>query len=125
MIRVAAVFVLATAIACASSQTSRSRETGNLITQDEIVAANAGNVYEVIQRLRPQFLRTRGSVSIRDATPPRPVVYVDGMQYGSLDVLWQFPASRIQTIEYIPARDATTRWGSGHMGGVIMLTTKS
>jgi hypothetical protein len=34
------------------------------------------------------------------------------------------PANRVREIRYINAADATTRWGTGHASGVILVTTK-
>ena len=43
--------------------------------------------YDVVKRLRPQFLQSRGPVSIANPTPTTPVVYLDGMRYGDVSAL--------------------------------------
>jgi hypothetical protein len=96
----------------------------NLITADEIAKSNASNAYEAVERLRPAFLQTRGSQSIQNTAPPTPMIYVDGMRYGSLQSLQTLPAISIIKIEYMNALDATQRFGIGNDGGAIVVTTK-
>ena len=96
----------------------------NLITADEIAKSNATNAYEAVERLRPAFLRTRGSQSIQNPVPPTPMIYVDGMRYGPLQTLASVPAIGIVSIQYLNAVEATQRFGFGNEGGAIMVTTK-
>ena len=96
----------------------------NLITADEIARSNATNAYEAVERLRPAFLRTRGSQSIQNQEPPTPMVYVDGMRYGTLQTLATVPTIGIVSIQYLNAIEATQRYGFGHEGGAIMIVTK-
>ena len=97
-----------------TSQTGGLREK---ITAEEIAAANAFNAYDAVSKLRPMFLQQRGS------SPP--VVYVDNIRYGSPATLRDIPTTNIQQIEFIGASDATTRFGTGDSGGVIMVSMKS
>ena len=96
----------------------------NLITADEIAKSNATNAYEAVERLRPAFLRTRGSQSLQNQEPPTPMVYVDGMRYGTLQTLASVPTIGIVTIQYLNAIEATQRYGFGNEGGAIMIVTK-
>ena len=96
----------------------------NLITADEIAKSNATNAYEAVERLRPTFLRTRGSQSLQNQEPPTPMIYIDGMRYGPLQTLASVPAIGIVSIQYLNAIEATQRFGFGNEGGAIMITTK-
>lgn len=96
----------------------------NMITADEIDRANASNAYEIVERLRPAFLRTRGAESLQNPTPPTPIIYLDGMRYGTLQTLASVPAIGIISIQYLNAIDATQRFGFGNEGGAILITTK-
>ena len=96
----------------------------NFITADEIAKSNATNAYEAVERLRPAFLRTRGSQSLQNPEPPTPIVYIDGMRYGALQTLASVPAIGIVSIEYLNAIEATQRFGFGNEGGAIMIVTK-
>ena len=96
----------------------------NLITSDEIARSNATNAMEAVERLRPSFLRTRGAQSMQNTEPPTPIVYVDGMRYGTLQTLSTIPALNIFSIEYMNAIDASQRFGLGHEGGAIVVNTR-
>lgn len=89
----------------------------NRISRDEIMERgdNASNAMQVVRRLRPAWLLARG---------PDPVVYVDNVRRpGGVDALSNVPIGQIQLLEFIGASDATTRWGTGHTGGVIQVRT--
>lgn len=98
----------------------------SVLTADEIQMQKAGawNAYDVIARLRPEYLRSRGASSLRNTAPVTAVVYLDEMRYGSLNTLKQLSADQIWRIEYINAADATTRFGTDHLGGAILVYTK-
>lgn len=89
----------------------------NRISRAEIMERgdNASTAMEVIRRLRPAWLLARG---------PDPVVYVDNVRRpGGVDALFSVPVGQIRLLEFIGAADATTRWGTGHTGGVIQVVT--
>ena len=96
-----------------------------LIIEEEIERSGAPTAYEVIQRLRPNFLSYRGETSFdRNKSQPYPTVYVDGQEYGPLSSLRNIPASQVATIRLYRAWEATTKFGTGNMGGVIAITTR-
>ena len=99
-----------------------------LIPQAEIAAnaSEASNALQIIEKLRPQMLRSRGTSSPTDPTgeTARPKVYVDNVAYGELSTLTNLNASQIKEIRFVNSRDATTAWGTGHMGGVIHVIMK-
>lgn len=103
-------------------QSSRELPSGP-ITEEQIADLSVSDAYEVLQRLRPTWLRSRGRSSLAHHEDAQPVVYLDSMRYGSVDVLRRINVESIQQIEFLHARDATTRFGSGHSGGAIMVST--
>lgn len=114
--------------ACASSGSSGTRSAGrdrDTLTAEEIAEANVGTAYEAVRQLRPEFLRTRGTMSMRDATNEYAVVYINGIRMGGPEQLNNVRAGDVSVIRYINASDATTRWGTGHAGGVIEVVVKS
>jgi hypothetical protein len=119
-----AAAVLLTLGACGPKSQHVTPQDRNLITADEIAKSNATNAYEAVERLRPAFLRTRGSQSLQNQEPPTPMIYIDGMRYGPLQTLSSVPAVGIVTIQYLNAIEATQRFGFGNEGGAIMITTK-
>ena len=118
------VFLLS--LACAAPAT-RPRGGGDpqLITEEEVEASRAPTAYEVIQKLRANFLSYRGETSFnRNNSQPYPTVYLDGQQYGPLGSLRNIPASQVSTIRLYRSWEATTKFGTGNMGGVIAVTTR-
>ena len=79
--------------------------------------------YALIQRLRPNWLLTRGQISITNPGAAYPVVYIDKIRHGGLMTLHEITPNQIQRMEFIRAADATTRWGTGHRSGVINVVT--
>jgi hypothetical protein len=61
---------------------------------------------------------------MRETTPATVVVYVDGQRYGGPTSLEQFRMGSFKEMRYYSASEATSRWGTGHAGGVIYLTTR-
>ena len=121
---VIAAAALLTLGACSTKSARVAPQDRNLITADEIAKSNATNAYEAVERLRPAFLRTRGSQSLQNQEPPTPMVYVDGMRYGTLQTLATVPTIGIVSIQYLNAIEATQRYGFGNEGGAIMIVTK-
>lgn len=96
-----------------------------LITEDEIEASHAATAYEAIQKLRGNFLSYRGETSFNQNTSqPYPTVYLDGQEFGPISTLRNLPASQIATIRLYRSWEATTKFGTGNMGGVIAVTTR-
>ncbi len=131
-----ALAVTLLAAACASGGGGGgSAGTGNVITAEQAAAVgSARNAYDVVMRLHPEFLRGRGTTSPRSAGEGRPtnaagqpemgvVVYVDGTHMGGIASLRDITVERIDTIRYLGASDATTKYGTGHTDGVIEVTT--
>lgn len=96
------------------------RGPADLITAAEISAGPGyQNALEVVQSLRPQMMRPRAGAGAQAV-----MAYVDDVRMQDLNGLATVPANRVAEIRFINARDATTRWGTGHDSGVILVTTK-
>lgn len=119
------LFITLILAACASSGTqgTRERRDRDHITRDEIARVQVGTAYEVVETLRPQYLRSRGMGSTT-APPEYAVVYIDGVRAGGLDQLRRVSRDSLEEIRYINGSDATTRFGTGHGGGAILVTTR-
>jgi hypothetical protein len=113
------------AAACGSAPRNGPPRSRNVITAEEIAPLNVSTAWDIVQRLRPDYLRSRGSTSITRPSAQYAVVYVNGVRAGGLEQLRSIRAGDVETIRYISASDATTRWGTDHSGGVIEVTTKS
>lgn len=111
-------------LACASGtpEAGPSRDR-NLISAEEIAAEPVTSADELVRRLRPAWLRNRGPSSISGGAPSLPRVYIDEVPTGGLEALQRISTQIIREIRFISGRDATTRWGLDHGGGVIMILT--
>ena len=94
----------------------------NVITEETLAEYSGQNAYEVSQRLRPAWLRARGMGM--DSSTEGVMVYVDGAPLSGTDELRTWDVNQVQEIRYLDARDATTRFGTGHSNGAILVTTK-
>ena len=111
--------------ACGSAQTSASQssapthKSATSITAEEIATTPANNIYDAVQRLRPQWFT---STRIRGGAPGEElVVYLDGNRYGNLASLRQISVGGVQEVRYYNASEATSRFGTGHTGGAILV----
>ena len=114
--------------ATAQSTTQRTRGRADLITESEIGGGVAyQTALEVVQNLRPGMLIPRGvgpDQSGVSATSIPIVVYMDDVRLGDVGSMTNIPAGRVKEIRFLNARDATTRYGTGHSSGVILVVTK-
>jgi hypothetical protein len=94
------------------------------ITQQDVEGTTARNAYDLVQAIRPQWLRGRGAMSIQNPRPVPPVVYIEGIREPSTESLRRLDVSSILLMEYLSAADATTRFGTGHTGGAILVTLR-
>jgi hypothetical protein len=124
-VRTAALSVLsALVLACGSSGGPGARGSSNVITAEELAAVEAPTVYEAVERLRPHFLRGRGTTSMRNAQPALPVVYYAGVRQGGIEMLRQLRTRDVVEVRYLNASDATTRYGTDHTGGAIVVVLR-
>jgi outer membrane cobalamin receptor len=117
------MFVLA---ACHQQTSSSGHGTQrNVITEEEIEASTASNVYDLIAQLRADFLKDRGKVSIRTNQHEKAVVFLNDQEYGILETMRNIPVSRVSEIRYYPGTDAVNRFGAQYGGGVVMLISRN
>jgi len=111
---VLAPLVFGFALACASGGQSSGRTLASrdVITAQEVADASLStqSAYEVVQRLRPRWLRPRGGV---------PAIVINNVPSGDLERLRSISGADVSEMRYISAQDATTRWGTGFVGGAI------
>ncbi|HEU5185876.1 MAG TPA: hypothetical protein VFU01_14985 [Gemmatimonadaceae bacterium] len=96
----------------------------DVLASEEIERSNAGTLHEAIERLRPQFLLSRGRASMRAPNSLLPVVFVDNVPQASIESLRGISARDVQYVRFLSAADATTRYGTGYMAGVIEVVLK-
>jgi hypothetical protein len=115
------LIALAGSIACASSSTGIARQPTdrNVIYQTELESVGSTNLYELIEKVRPNFLRSRGPTSFSSTGDEYPVVFVDGRRYGDLASLKSLITSQVSEVRYYDASSAAAKFGMINAPGVI------
>ena len=124
-----ATALVAIVLGCASATSGGIGETrrSQILTQEEISASGvSGNAFDVVSRLRPNFLVSRGPNTLGNAqrTTMYPNIYLDGIPYGDINTLRNIDSSQIAEIRLYQAGEAQTKFGMGNNGGVIAITTR-
>jgi hypothetical protein len=110
---------------CASATTQSGGRGGAMIlTRAQLATTNSDNLYDAINKLRPQWLTSRGPTSVTDATPSSVDVYMNGSLLGKAEYLRNLALSDVTEVRYWDAGQASARFGMGHQRGVIELTRK-
>ncbi|HLE56057.1 MAG TPA: hypothetical protein VJB15_03170 [Rhodothermia bacterium] len=127
--RMLPVVMIAFSLGCASassSGTSGENRKSQVITQKEISSAGmSGTAFEVVSRLRPNFLVSRGQTTISgQSVASYPNVYLDGVAFGDINALRNIDSAQIAEIRLYQAWEAQTKFGLGNNGGVIAITTR-
>ena len=97
------------------------RGAAHQLTGEEVLHANYQNLYDAVQALRPLWLRTRSSGTLRN--PAEVQVYVDNVHVGGVDALRRMQTTGIKEIRYLDAASAATRYPRVVHAGVIVVMT--
>ena len=108
--------------ACAAGASGGSGMNPDRISRMEIDEAGPTSAYDLIQKLRPIWLRKRGQTSFTQEGDV--VVYLDGTRLGEREALRTVSSVNLESLEFIDAGRATNRFGSGHVYGAILLRTR-
>ena len=109
-------------VACGPApRTAEPTPSRRVLLEDEIRGTQVATAYQIVARLRPEWLRRRGRVSVRDPTAGAVIVYLNGMRQGGVSALDAIVAETVLEMEYLNGQEATTRFGTGHGGGVILV----
>ena len=96
-----------------------------LLVADEVAHAEAGSAYDLIRRLRPEFLISRGPTSILLTSPDTPEVFVDGIRRGGIEELQYLPASDVYDVHFYPMSAVPVAFSGNHPAGVIVVRTRT
>lgn len=121
---VVAVLTLAAACARGTSQGSSGGSRSVVLTQEELAATNSSNLYEAIQKRRPDWLTSRGPVSATDPTPAVASVFMNGTLLGKAEYLRDMAVLDVTEVRYWDAGRASARFGMGHPRGVIEIVRR-
>lgn len=125
--RLAAVVVLLALAGCARAATPEGGARGGrraTLTQEQLAATNSLSLYDAIQKLRPDWLTSRGPTSVTDPTPAVASVYMAGTRLGRVDYLREMRVLDVTEVRYWDAGQASARFGMGHPRGVIEITRR-
>jgi len=103
-------------------QARPARSTGD-ITRADLDDASYTSAHHAIERLRPSWLRRHGARTLSNPDP-RPVVWVDGIRLGRIEELLNIRAETVEIISLLSPIDATTRFGTGHASGALVVRTR-
>jgi hypothetical protein len=98
------------------------RGNADLIVRAELDTYSGQGAREVVERLRPNWLRGRGTSS--RAGPSSVRVVVDGTSRRELQDLNFIRSDEIESIRRLSAADATTEYGTGFLDGALEVATR-
>jgi hypothetical protein len=115
-----------TAPADSSSPAGRPRFSRDVLTEEEIRQANiVSNAYEVVTRLRPQWLRMRGTTAVPEDDGTREIqVWNNGRKIGNPETLRDITVTQIVEMRWVDPIQARQRYGPGNARGVIAVNSR-
>jgi hypothetical protein len=99
------------------------RASSDVLAAEEIARTHVLTAYEAVQRLRPQFLGTRGADILGGGGSEGPAVYLNGLLMGGVEQLHHIPAAEVLELRHLSAIQATLEFGIGHSAGAIVVRT--
>lgn len=100
------------------ARASAPKRDANILRRTEVGEAQLNmSAYEVVQQERPRFFSSGTNTMSGNAL----VVYVDGAQMGGAPELKNIRMSEVEEIRYLSGSEATNRFGTGHLGGAILV----
>ncbi len=122
-----ALTLLASSLAACGARLGPARPAGsrdNVLGHDQLAATNASNVYEAVQKLRPNWMSGRGPISASNPNESRANVYSGGVRVGDLSYLSSVRVDEVAELHYYDPGQASARFGMGNGGGVIELVRR-
>jgi hypothetical protein len=115
-------------IACASAGgTSGARGRSDFITQADIATSGTSNAWDLINRLRPNWLKAQPIGSIGGGAHTQVVaVYLDGQRFGDITSLRTLSTTGIRSAQWLDSARAATVMpdpGSDPIAGAIVIKT--
>ena len=132
ILRIALVLAVGVTVACGGRvvKAPGTFDSRYLITREDIEKTHAVNAYDAVERLRSHWLRVRGTTQM-----PAPaggvqfeeaqvLVYIDDQKFGPVESLKRIEIAAVEYIRFYGPAEASSRWGFGHGGGVIFVSTR-
>lgn len=114
------VAVLLLLLAGCASTGSKGDSSGDrdVLTREEIQAAGASNLYDVVQRRRPGWLRVRGGAGGIESGGAKIVVIRNGTRIGQAEILRQISPEGVSRLLYKKGETAASTLVGGREGFV-------
>ena len=97
----------------------------DFILREEIEESTAATAYDLVLNNRSQWLRLRGVSTLKQAAGGEDIAeYMDHARLGFRDAMRRVPLGNVQYLQFFTAREATQRWGGGHLHGAILISTQ-
>lgn len=115
---------------CAGAAGGKTVTDRTVLTRQQIEQVRAINAYEAVQRLRPRWLRNRGtaqmpaqgsSMQFRENAVQ---AYLNDQKLGDVDQLRNVEIAVVQYIRHFSPTEASARWGFNHENGAIYVSTR-
>lgn len=116
-------WLLITAGCAASGRKASAPADRSALTPEEIRSTAGTNALTVVQTLRPQWLRMRGTSTLDRRESVK--VYLDGSLMGGADQLRHINAHSISSMKHLDGLEATQRYGLDHGQGAILVFTRT
>jgi hypothetical protein len=130
IVRALLPFCAVALVTSAAAAQSKPKSSSTLITAEEIERArpNVGNAFDVVQSLRPRWLRTREMVQLpgsafnggSDAQMSQVHVYMDDRDKGDVDFLKTIPAELVYTLKFMSMTEVGARFGPSRGPGIVV-----
>lgn len=99
------------------------------ITEADIerLGSSAANAYDVVQTLRPQWLRKRNDilnlpgVTAGDTGMPEFSVFVNDHEMGGLNFLRALPAEQVYSMRFLTMNEVGARYGPTNGPGIVIV----
>lgn len=90
---------------------NRPTRTRHVITREYLANYMDNSIFEIVQRLRPEWFRSRGTASFSGIVA-EPIAFRNGKYAGGLSVLGGITPDNVDEVWYFTRAEATQRWGS-------------
>lgn len=121
--RSASMITLLLLVGCAGVGEGSEASSRNTLTHSDLLTTSEANLFEAIQRLRPQWLRARGSNF--EGRARAPTVFLDGSRRGDVEFLQQIQVADVLDVRFLSSADAATIYGTTTgTGGAIEVRTR-
>ena len=115
---------LLTLTACAARSDADASGHSELITYEELqTQGEYPNLYDLIQVLRPRWLRPQGGPDTFTRRTGQVQVHMDGNWMGDINVLRGLSPAGVTSISWMKPLDASARYGLDHSHGAIIVST--